>query len=75
MCFNFLVCTGVLEPVEVAETQADLPDDAEQLRGPQKTENVGNSIPTGKTLSQTISKILQLISLTKSFKFTKHYIQ
>ncbi|XP_038562649.1 IQ and ubiquitin-like domain-containing protein [Micropterus salmoides] len=38
--------TGVLEPVEVAETQADLPDDAEQLRGPQKTENVGNSIPT-----------------------------
>lgn len=37
----------MLEAVEEAETQADLPDDAEQLREPQRKENVGNSTATG----------------------------
>ncbi|XP_044050149.1 IQ and ubiquitin-like domain-containing protein isoform X2 [Siniperca chuatsi] len=36
----------VLEAAEEAETQADLHNDVEQLREPQKTENVGNSIAT-----------------------------
>ena len=39
----------MLETVEEAETQADLPDDAEHLREPQGRENVGNSTATGKT--------------------------
>ena len=41
-------CADVLEAVEEAETQADLPDDTEQLREPQRKENVGNSTATGK---------------------------
>lgn len=55
---NFLDCTDVLETVEEAETQADLPDDAEQLREPQRKENVGNSTATGKT---DIHKIQRLV--------------
>ncbi len=47
---NFLDCTDVLETAEEAETQADLPNDAEQLSEPQRKENVGNSTATGKTL-------------------------
>lgn len=47
--FSFLDCIDVLEPVEEAETQADLPDDTEQLRGPQRKENIGNATATGKT--------------------------
>lgn len=45
---NLLDCTDVLETVEEAETQADLSDDAEQLREPQRKENVKNSTATGK---------------------------
>ncbi|XP_018560559.1 LOW QUALITY PROTEIN: IQ and ubiquitin-like domain-containing protein [Lates calcarifer] len=39
----------VLETVEEAETQADLPEDTEQLREPQ-TENIGNSTATVKVV-------------------------
>lgn len=39
----------MLETAEEAETQADLPDDAEPLTEPQRKENVGNSTATGKT--------------------------
>ncbi|XP_039989271.1 IQ and ubiquitin-like domain-containing protein [Xiphias gladius] len=39
----------VLEAAEEAETQADLPDHAEQLGGPQTAENVGNSLETDCT--------------------------
>ncbi|KAF1386387.1 hypothetical protein PFLUV_G00094300 [Perca fluviatilis] len=42
--------TDVLETVEEAETQADLPDDAEHLREPQGRENVGNSTATVKVV-------------------------
>ncbi|XP_070763055.1 IQ motif and ubiquitin-like domain-containing protein [Enoplosus armatus] len=38
--------TDVLETLEEAETQADLHDDVEQLREPQETVNVGNSVAT-----------------------------
>ncbi|XP_074489632.1 IQ motif and ubiquitin-like domain-containing protein isoform X1 [Sebastes fasciatus] len=38
--------TDVLEAAEEAETQADLQDDAEPLRDPQKTGDVGNSTAT-----------------------------
>ncbi|KAG8012394.1 IQ and ubiquitin-like domain-containing protein [Nibea albiflora] len=42
--------TDVLETVEEAETQADLPDDVEQLREPQSKEDVGNSTATVKVV-------------------------
>ncbi|XP_031135596.1 IQ and ubiquitin-like domain-containing protein [Sander lucioperca] len=40
----------VLETVEEAETQDDLPDDAERLREPRGRENVGNSTATVKVV-------------------------
>ncbi|XP_035521403.1 IQ and ubiquitin-like domain-containing protein [Morone saxatilis] len=42
--------TDVLQTVEEAETQADWPSDAEQLRDPQRKENVGNSTATVKVV-------------------------
>jgi len=42
--------TDVLETVDEAETQADLLDDDERLREPQRRENVGNCTATGETL-------------------------
>lgn len=45
---SVLCCTDVLETAEEAETQADLPDDAEPLTEPQRKENVGNSTATGE---------------------------
>lgn len=46
---SVLCCTDVLESAEEAETQADLPDEAEPLTEPQRKENVGNSTATGET--------------------------
>lgn len=46
---NFVSCVDVQEAVEDAESQADLPGDAEQLREPQRSENIRNSTATGET--------------------------